>query len=80
LIFIDHWKDEYLPDFKLLEQHGLIKKGTVIVADNCIFPGCPDYLEYVRGNKNYKTTLHESFLEYTNDMKDGVEVSTRITD
>jgi catechol O-methyltransferase len=34
LIFIDHWKDRYLPDLKLLETEGLIQKGTVLVADN----------------------------------------------
>jgi catechol O-methyltransferase len=76
-IFIDHWKDVYLRDFKLLEACNLIQSGTVIVADNVIHPGAPDYLEYVRNNPNYKNTFHEAKLEYSNDVRDGVEVSIR---
>ena len=53
LIFIDHNKSAYLRDLKLLEQTGLIKKGTVIVADNVITPGAPDYLRYIRNSPNY---------------------------
>ena len=76
-IFIDHHKDAYLPDFKLLENVGLIKRGTMIVADNIIFPGAPDYVNYVRNNPHYTSTFHESTLEYENDVRDGVEVSIR---
>jgi catechol O-methyltransferase len=76
-IFIDHWKEVYLRDFKLLEASNLIQSGTVIVADNVIYPGAPDYLEYVRNNPNYKNTFHEAKLEYVNDTPDGVEVSIR---
>jgi catechol O-methyltransferase len=78
LIFLDHVKHAYLSDFKLFESSGLIKSGTVIVADNVIFPGAPDYLEYVRGNRNYKSQFHEAQLEYSQTMKDGVEVSIRL--
>jgi catechol O-methyltransferase len=77
LIFIDHYKDAYLRDVKLLETHGLIKSGTVLVADNVIFPGAPTYLEYIRNNPNYTTTFHETLLEYNHDIRDGVEVSIR---
>ncbi len=77
LIFIDHYKDVYVRDFKILEQVGLIKSGTMIVADNVINPGAPDYLEYVRNNPNYTTTFHEGTLEYREDVKDGIEISIR---
>ncbi|UJR27143.1 hypothetical protein I4U23_008442 [Adineta vaga] len=77
LIFIDHFKDVYLRDLQLLEEHGLIKSGTMIVADNVIYPGAPDYLEYVRNNSNYTTTFHESSLEYKDDIPDGIEISIR---
>ena len=77
LIFIDHHKVVYLRDLKLLEDYGLIQPGTVIVADNVIYPGAPDYLEYIRGNPNYTTTFHEAKLEYDEDTRDGVEVSIR---
>ena len=76
-IFIDHYGSHYLRDFKLLEEHGLIQSGTMIVADNVIAPGAPDYLRYVRNNQNYTTKTHESLVEYTNDMVDGVEITVR---
>jgi catechol O-methyltransferase len=76
-IFIDHHKQAYLSDFKLLENVGLIKRGTMIVADNVIYPGAPDYINYVRNNPHYTSTLHESTLEYDKNIRDGVEVSIR---
>ncbi|UJR22143.1 hypothetical protein I4U23_025207 [Adineta vaga] len=77
LIFIDHYGQHYLRDFKLLEEYGLIRSGTMIVADNVIAPGAPDYLKYLQNNRNYKTKTYESVVEYTNDMVDGVEISVR---
>lgn len=76
-IFIDHHKEVYLRDFQLLEKVGLIKRGTMIVADNIIYPGAPDYAHYVRNNPHYTSTFHESTLEYDNDIRDGVEISIR---
>ena len=77
LIFIDHYEEGYLRDFKMLEDVGLIKSGTVIVADNVITPGTPDYLEYVRNNPNYTTKTHEATLQYRDDTPDGVEISIK---
>ena len=48
VIFLDHWKDVYLPDLKLVEQLKLFHTGSVIIADNTDFPGAPDYVEYVK--------------------------------
>ena len=75
MIFIDHKKENYLPDLKLIES--FIDNGTVIIADNVIYPGAPDYLQYIRNNKNYKSTFHETVVEYMkeNPIKDGIEVS-----
>jgi catechol O-methyltransferase len=78
LIFIDHFKDLYLSDFKLLEQEGLMKQGTTIVADNVICPGAPDYLEYVRNNPQYSSTFYESTIEYRDDIPDGMEITVRL--
>jgi len=77
LIFIDHYKEVYLRDFKILEEVGLIKSETMIVADNVITPGAPDYLEYIRTNPNYITKLYEAKLEYREDLVDGIEISIR---
>lgn len=74
LIFLDHWKDRYLPDTKLLEKCGLLREGTVLLADNVICPGTPDYLEYVRNSPQYKSKFFRSHLEYTQE-EDGLEKS-----
>ncbi|UJR17525.1 hypothetical protein I4U23_004420 [Adineta vaga] len=76
-IFIDHHKEAYLSDFKLLETVGLIKRGTMIVADNILFPGAPDYVNYIRNNSQYTSTFHESTLEYDKTIRDGIEISIR---
>uniref|UniRef100_A0A672YNP7 catechol O-methyltransferase n=1 Tax=Sphaeramia orbicularis TaxID=375764 RepID=A0A672YNP7_9TELE len=65
LVFLDHWKDRYLPDTKLLEDCGLLRKGSVLLADNVIFPGTPEYLEYVRSSPQYESQYFQSHLEYT---------------
>ena len=77
-IFIDHHKDYYLRDLKLLEDEGLIKRGTMVVADNVLMPGAPDYLRYIRNSPHYTSNMHKSHVEYSNDMVDGVEVSVRV--
>ncbi|KAA0714353.1 Catechol O-methyltransferase [Triplophysa tibetana] len=73
-VFLDHWKDRYLPDIKLLEDCGLLKKGSVLLADNVICPGTPEYLEYVRNSPRYKSQYFKSYLEYTK-AEDGLEKS-----
>lgn len=74
-IFLDHWKDEYLPDLKRLEKANLISPGAVVVADNIEFFDVPEYLEYVRSSGNYQSSFHPSSVEYNDDIPDGVEVS-----
>jgi catechol O-methyltransferase len=76
-IFIDHNGSNYLRDFMLLEQYGLIRSGTMIVADNVITPGAPDYLNYVQNNLNYKSKTYRSSVEYQDDIPDAVEVTIR---
>lgn len=47
-VFIDHWKDLYVPDLRVLESLNLIYPGTVICADNIYRPGAPEYVAYVQ--------------------------------
>ncbi|XP_053174050.1 catechol O-methyltransferase A [Scomber japonicus] len=74
LIFMDHWKERYLPDLKLLEDCGLLAHGSVVLADNVICPGAPDYLKYVRSNLKYSSRFYQAHLEYTRVL-DGLERS-----
>ena len=77
LVFIDHWKDDYLADLKRIEEAGLLSDGAVVIADNVgIFSGtlC-EYLAYVRSNPNYESTHYALPMEYNDAIQDGVEVS-----
>jgi catechol O-methyltransferase len=38
-LFLDHWKDRYLPDLQLCEDWKLFRVGSVIIADNTDYPG-----------------------------------------
>jgi catechol O-methyltransferase len=51
----------------------------VVIADNIIMPGAPGYLEYVRSHPKFSSKLRESHLEYNENTKDGIEISTRIS-
>ncbi|KAM9099809.1 catechol O-methyltransferase isoform X2 [Sarcophilus harrisii] len=72
MVFLDHWKDRYLPDTRLLEESGLLRKGSVLLADNVILPGAPEFLQYIRNHKGFECTHYPSMLEYL-PMKDGLE-------
>lgn len=76
MIFVDHWKDRYLDDIKLAEHLNILRYGTVVLADNVIFPGTPEYLKYVRNHAYFTSQLFESKLEYSNSIVDGLECST----
>ncbi|KAA8909637.1 catechol O-methyltransferase [Sphaerosporella brunnea] len=46
-MFLDHNKPLYMPDLKLCESLGVVRGGTVLVADNMVKPGNPPYHRYV---------------------------------
>ncbi|XP_069817185.1 catechol O-methyltransferase-like [Dendropsophus ebraccatus] len=71
-VFVDHWKDKYKEDTILLEKCNLLRKGSVLLADNVIVPGAPDFLEYVRTCGRYDCTNYPSVLEYMSE-KDALE-------
>jgi catechol O-methyltransferase len=43
MVFLDHHKPSYTLDLKLCERLGLVGKGTVLVGDNMVMPGNPEY-------------------------------------
>ena len=49
-------------DLLLLQHSGLLRKGSVVFADNVLLPGAPDYRRYV------KTSVHFSTVEHIVDL------------
>ena len=73
LVFLDHEKDRYLPDLKLIERYGLIKDGSIILADNIGFYGhalraFQDYVNTpgryvshtIRGDDGFENRIHDA--------------------
>ncbi|NXU58198.1 COMT methyltransferase, partial [Turnix velox] len=71
-VFLDHWKDRYRPDTILIQECNLLRKGSILLADNIIFPGAPDFLKYIRNNPRFQCTNYPSHLEYMK-VKDAME-------
>lgn len=68
LLFIDHEKSRYLSDLLAFEKSGLIKQGTIVVADNVLSLGIPlnDYLNHVKDeNGLYVSETKYASLEYS---------------
>jgi catechol O-methyltransferase len=75
IVFLDHWKDLYKRDLQAIEQHGLLRAGSVVVADNVGESFNPtEYLEYVRTCGLYDSEHRPATVEYST-LPDAVEVS-----
>ncbi|OJJ95594.1 hypothetical protein ASPACDRAFT_81751 [Aspergillus aculeatus ATCC 16872] len=71
VLFLDHFKDRYLPDLWLAERLGLLKPGkSVLVADNVSRrggrqemdePNKPHYLDWMRGSVEQKEEILQRF-------------------
>jgi catechol O-methyltransferase len=78
LVFLDHDKDAYLPDLHRILAEGWLHPGSVVVADNVLFPGAPAYRSYMRDHEGtlWRTTEHRAHVEYQSVIKDLVLEST----
>ncbi len=79
-VFVDHDKEAYLPDLRLILGEGWLHRGALVIADNVKFPGAPAYRAYMIENegKRWRTTEHETHAEYQSLIKDLVLVSELI--
>lgn len=76
-VFIDHIKEAYYNDLLLIEQHNLLKSGSLVVADNVIVFGksVGNYLDHVKNSGKYVSKTIKSMLEFSEEHVDGIEVS-----
>ncbi len=75
MVFIDHWKDQYLPDLKVIEDSGVTVVGSVIVADNVGMFDAGGYLSHVRESGRYQNSHYDAHMEYSDTIYDAIEVS-----
>lgn len=76
--FLDHEKDEYLPDLRRMLDRNWLHPGSVVVADNVKYPGAPEYRAYMRRHEgaDWRTREHRTHAEYQKLVKDLVLEST----
>jgi catechol O-methyltransferase len=72
LVFLDHDKDAYLPDLRLMLERGWLHPGSVLVADNVKRPGAPEYHAFMKAEegRSWRTTEHKTHVEYQSLLKD----------
>jgi predicted O-methyltransferase YrrM len=80
LVFIDAVKNHYLRYLKLVEDNGLLNNKSLVVADNVLIyeKEMKDYLDYVRNSGRYNSYTTNTTLEFTQNVKDALEVSIPI--
>ncbi|KAF1324788.1 Catechol o-methyltransferase, partial [Globisporangium splendens] len=76
IYFIDHEKSVYLSDAKLIVESSTLQPGSLLVADNVLVPGAPDYLEYVESSPLFNTTRHEVQIGRNVALTDAISVAT----
>jgi predicted O-methyltransferase YrrM len=54
-----------------------VASGTVVIADNMLYPGAPDYLSFMRETNLYDSTMFDT-EDYSTGRDDGFMVSVRI--
>jgi len=74
MLFLDHAEELYVADFKVCEGLGLLRKGAVIVADNVVRPGAPEYRELVRDHSGLKSEGVRGLIQ-PGDLEDELEIS-----
>jgi catechol O-methyltransferase len=72
LVFVDHDKNAYLPDLRLIIERGWLHPGSVAVADNVKFPGAPKYRAYMKDVEGieWHSVEHSTHAEYQTLLKD----------
>ena len=62
VLVLDHWEKFYVSDLKVCEELKLLEKGAVVLADNVLVPGAPEYLKYVRSSGRYESKGVDSMV------------------
>ncbi len=73
-VFLDHVEYLYKQDLQYLMSSGFLTEGAVVVADNVLYPGAPDYRAYVANSKSVASQEHLTLVQYSKTMQDIVTV------
>lgn len=76
-LFLDHVEDLYVADLELCLSLSLLNPGSVVVADNILVPGAPDYLAYIHRHIGMKSHTVKGLI-IPGDYEVGVSQGTLI--
>lgn len=82
-LLLDHDKSRYLSDLQDLEQSRLLRAGSYVSADNVVFNRLDAYRDHMRTlalDGVVESRLEEMNLEYSNNLKDGLEMTKYLKD
>ena len=82
-LLLDHDKPRYLSDIKDLEKSKYLKSGSYVSADNVVFNRLDEYRQHMRSlalKGTVETRLDMMNLEYSNNLKDGIEMTVYLKD
>lgn len=54
-LFLDHVEKLYVTDFQVVEKLGFLHDDAVVVADNVVKPGAPEYRKMMREHRGFKS-------------------------
>lgn len=72
---IDHEGRRFLHDLLILQQSGLLQKGSVVVTDNILIPGAPEYRKHLASSPDFVTKEHVCRFSFSEFLVDIVTVS-----
>jgi len=82
-LLLDHAKHLYLKDVQDLENAKLIRAGSHVSADNVVFNRLDAYRDHMHAlglEGVVESRLEEMNLEYSNNLKDGMEMTVYLKD
>ncbi|KAG7375173.1 hypothetical protein PHYPSEUDO_002909 [Phytophthora pseudosyringae] len=76
IFFIDHDKSLYVSDAEKIIASGSLLSGSLLIADNVLIPGAPEYLTFLNKHPNLDPVLHKIPLDMFTWVNDAISVAT----
>jgi len=80
LVFMDHHTSCYTEDIQMMLKHKLLSPDCLIIADNVLFPGAPEYKKWMAEQEGLLFTnwVIDACVEYRPDLPDELYCSKYI--
>ncbi|RLN50753.1 hypothetical protein BBJ29_006995 [Phytophthora kernoviae] len=76
IYFIDHDDSLYVADAKKILTSGTLRTGSLLIADNILVPGAPEYLAFLDSTPQLEPVLHKVAVDNFSWITDAISVAT----